>query len=273
MSGTADIVRALGGPRLVPARSPGQLRALVRAGLPYASLAALAAGFRLEAPATPSRSSGSPSARSRAARRRGASRPRSPTGWSGSPASPRSPRTSSGAARRRRAGSLRKTAASAGARRSPSSTRTSARKRSRRSSCAWPTASSADGGPVRVWRLCKKAHAAFDGEGARRAGGRWNRRGTAVVYASQTLSLAALELLVHADPVLLPDDLVAVPAEVPEALAIESVDAGALPRDWRRTPCSRRRSPTWGPRGRARAATRRRSRSRPRSSLASATSC
>jgi putative toxin-antitoxin system antitoxin component (TIGR02293 family) len=48
MSGTADIVRALGGPRLVPARSPGQLRALVRAGLPYASLAALAAGFRLE---------------------------------------------------------------------------------------------------------------------------------------------------------------------------------------------------------------------------------
>jgi putative toxin-antitoxin system antitoxin component (TIGR02293 family) len=49
MSGTADIVRALGGPRLVPARSPGQLRALVRAGLPYASLAALAAGFRLEA--------------------------------------------------------------------------------------------------------------------------------------------------------------------------------------------------------------------------------
>lgn len=49
MSGTADIVRALGGPRLVPAKSPGQLRALVRAGLPYASLAALAAGFRLEA--------------------------------------------------------------------------------------------------------------------------------------------------------------------------------------------------------------------------------
>ena len=47
MSGTADIVRALGGPRLVPARSPGQLRALVRAGLPYASLTAVAAAFEL----------------------------------------------------------------------------------------------------------------------------------------------------------------------------------------------------------------------------------
>jgi len=47
MSGTADIVRALGGRRLVPARSPGQLRALVRAGLPYASLAAVATAFEL----------------------------------------------------------------------------------------------------------------------------------------------------------------------------------------------------------------------------------
>ncbi len=50
MSGTADIVRALGGPRLVPAKSPGQLRALVREGLPYASLAAVSAAFELGAP-------------------------------------------------------------------------------------------------------------------------------------------------------------------------------------------------------------------------------
>src|SRR5262245_12754209 len=49
VSGTADIVRALGGPRLVPARSPGQLRALVRAGLPYAALAAVVSGFHLGA--------------------------------------------------------------------------------------------------------------------------------------------------------------------------------------------------------------------------------
>src|SRR5262245_7586520 len=48
LSGTADIVRALGGPRLVPARSPGQLRALVRDGLPYAALSAVVSGFRLD---------------------------------------------------------------------------------------------------------------------------------------------------------------------------------------------------------------------------------
>lgn len=38
---------------------------------------------------------------------------------------------------------------------------------------------------------------AFSGEGARRAGGRWNPRGVPLIYASATLSLAALEFLVH----------------------------------------------------------------------------
>src|SRR5262249_7317451 len=42
---------------------------------------------------------------------------------------------------------------------------------------------------VRVWRLCRKKYVAFDGEGSRIAGGRWNRRGTAMVYTSATLSL------------------------------------------------------------------------------------
>jgi RES domain-containing protein len=89
---------------------------------------------------------------------------------------------------------------------------------------------------VRVWRICRKAHAAFDGEGARRAGGRWNRRGTAVVYASESLALAALELLVHAAPSLLPEDLVAIAADVPDSVAIETLEVKDLPRDWRAYP-------------------------------------
>lgn len=89
---------------------------------------------------------------------------------------------------------------------------------------------------MRVFRICSKAHAAFDGEGARLYGGRWNRRGTAVVYASDSLALAALELLVHAEADLLPDDLVSVAADVPDSLRVESVAASDLPRDWRRYP-------------------------------------
>lgn len=89
---------------------------------------------------------------------------------------------------------------------------------------------------MKVWRICKRRHAAFDGEGARIAGGRWNRRGTAVVYVSETLSLAALELLVHCDPVLLPGDLVSIRAEIPDGLEITRVEVDALPRGWRRSP-------------------------------------
>ena len=50
-----------------------------------------------------------------------------------------------------------------------------------------------------VYRLVKAAHAeeALSGEGARLYGGRWNPPGFAVVYASQSRALAALETLVH----------------------------------------------------------------------------
>ncbi len=87
-----------------------------------------------------------------------------------------------------------------------------------------------------VWRLCKRRHAALDGQGARLAGGRWNSRGTAVVYASETLSLAALELLVHCDAAFLPDDLVAIPIEIPDGLPARRIEAASLARTWRHHP-------------------------------------
>jgi len=89
---------------------------------------------------------------------------------------------------------------------------------------------------MKVWRLCRRRHAAFDGEGARRAGGRWNRKGQAVVYASETLSLAALEMLVHCDPGLMPEDLVAIPADVSDAIRVRRLEESDLPRGWRRYP-------------------------------------
>ncbi len=91
---------------------------------------------------------------------------------------------------------------------------------------------------IRVWRLCKERYAAtaFDGEGARRVGGRWNSRGNPVVYTSENLSLSALELLVHLDVVEAPPDFVAIPAGIPEELPVERLEADDLPDDWRRTP-------------------------------------
>ncbi|CAM2781441.1 RES family NAD+ phosphorylase [Rariglobus hedericola] len=54
---------------------------------------------------------------------------------------------------------------------------------------------------VRVWRMVKERHleTAFDGEGARIYGGRWNSIGHRVVYTSTSLALASLETLVHLD--------------------------------------------------------------------------
>ncbi len=43
----------------------------------------------------------------------------------------------------------------------------------------------------------KHAHRAFDGEGARLYGGRWNSQGAAVVYTSDSLALCCLEVSVN----------------------------------------------------------------------------
>jgi RES domain-containing protein len=90
----------------------------------------------------------------------------------------------------------------------------------------------------RAWRLCKRKHAghAFDGEGARQTGGRWNQPGVAVVYTSATLSLAAMEALVHVDVDDAPQDLIAISVDIPEGLAVRRVEVTGLPEDWRSFP-------------------------------------
>jgi RES domain-containing protein len=89
---------------------------------------------------------------------------------------------------------------------------------------------------VIVWRIARAAHAAFDGEGVRLYGSRWTPRGTAAVFTSATLSLAALERFVHTDPDLEPDDLVAIRVDLDSELAIEVVSTADLPPDWRTYP-------------------------------------
>lgn len=89
---------------------------------------------------------------------------------------------------------------------------------------------------MRVWRICSRKHRRFDGEGARLYGGRWNHTGTSVVYTSGSLSLAVLELFVHVDIDIAPGDLVAIQADIPDTLTIETIKIESLPRDWRRYP-------------------------------------
>ncbi len=87
---------------------------------------------------------------------------------------------------------------------------------------------------MRLWRI--SAHGSFDGEGARRLGGRWNRAGTTVIYAAATLALATLEFLVHLDRGRATAAVFAHYADVPEDAAIDRVNEDRLPVGWRAYP-------------------------------------
>lgn len=89
-----------------------------------------------------------------------------------------------------------------------------------------------------VYRLCKAQYAntAFDGDGARRYGGRWNPVGTAVVYCSASLSLATLEALTSFGRREAPTGIVSIAVEIPKRVEIKRVDRAHLPRDWQAYP-------------------------------------
>jgi RES domain-containing protein len=93
-----------------------------------------------------------------------------------------------------------------------------------------------------VWRLASARYRAnaFDGEGARLYGGRWNHPGTAVVYCSSALSLAALEYFVHVEPNLAPPSLVVVAADLPAGLDVETLEIEVLSANWRSYPAPER---------------------------------
>lgn len=78
---------------------------------------------------------------------------------------------------------------------------------------------------------CRRRYAAeaARGEGARLYSGRWNSRGVAVVYASTSLALAAVETFVNLEPNLRPNDLVAIEGETPGGLEIATIDLNVLP--------------------------------------------
>lgn len=84
-----------------------------------------------------------------------------------------------------------------------------------------------------VWRLltARFAYSAFSGEGARLYGGRWNLKGTAMVYTAGSQSLAMLEMLVQDEP--LRARYVMLSATLPANLKIERFTPVQLPANWR----------------------------------------
>jgi RES domain-containing protein len=66
--------------------------------------------------------------------------------------------------------------------------------------------------------------------------GRWHTARRLVTYASESLALAGLEVLVHCDVDLLPPDLLAIEIFVPKSVKLFELSVSELPRTWRKYP-------------------------------------
>src|SRR5688500_2472818 len=88
-----------------------------------------------------------------------------------------------------------------------------------------------------AWRIVKTRHAgaAFDGEGARLYGGRWSSAGVRVAYASQSVALAALEVLAGLGKVSLLPSYSLISAQFDES-ELEILPVSSLPAGWRAYP-------------------------------------
>ena len=90
---------------------------------------------------------------------------------------------------------------------------------------------------ITAWRLVKAKYAAhaFDGEGARLHGGRWNSPGAPVIYCSATASLAVLEVFANVQRSELLAHYMLLYCTFDSSL-VTSVGPAELPPDWRQSP-------------------------------------
>lgn len=89
-----------------------------------------------------------------------------------------------------------------------------------------------------LWRICRQPHAStgLDGRGGLFASARWHSRGHTIVYTASSRALAALEMLVHVTHRTAPADLRLLTIDLPDALAVESLEPAALPAGWNANP-------------------------------------
>lgn len=82
-----------------------------------------------------------------------------------------------------------------------------------------------------VYRITSKKHSKdLDGSGAAIYGGRWNKKGTPVLYTGESKEIALLETIVHIPPMLVPNtDILTL--EIPDD-SITEINMRDLPKNW-----------------------------------------
>ncbi|MGC9367889.1 MAG: RES family NAD+ phosphorylase [bacterium] len=90
---------------------------------------------------------------------------------------------------------------------------------------------------MKLYRISKNDYIRdLSGFGAQLFGGRWNVKGTAVIYTAECRSLATLEYLVHMPLSYEPFDLSMATLRMPDSVSIEELSAKYLPKDWKTYP-------------------------------------
>jgi RES domain-containing protein len=92
---------------------------------------------------------------------------------------------------------------------------------------------------ITAWRIVAARHKddAFSGEGARLFGGRWNSKGTAMVYTAGSLALAAIEIMVNLPRLRILNEFARIPVHIPPQLLMD-LPLDRLPADWNSRPVS-----------------------------------
>lgn len=90
-----------------------------------------------------------------------------------------------------------------------------------------------------AWRIVAARYKddAFSGEGARLRGGRWNSKGTTMVYTAGSIALASIEMVVNLPGPKFLEEFVRIPVRIPPNLIID-LPLDKLPRDWNSRPVS-----------------------------------
>src|ERR1700747_3453090 len=81
-----------------------------------------------------------------------------------------------------------------------------------------------------IYRLGSGRYPANDGLGASLYGGRWNHKGTPLIYAAASRALCALEVLSNANE--LAYDYIVTPIELPDDLPVTTISVESLPSNW-----------------------------------------
>lgn len=90
---------------------------------------------------------------------------------------------------------------------------------------------------MQVFRLTRKKYAnTLSGQGAAKAGNRWNSKGVEMIYSANSRALAMAEVAVHLTLATLPRNFVMMEVHIPDYVAIEKLSISPLPKGWNKHP-------------------------------------